>query len=98
MTLTDAARKRLVALLPEGNIGYEVQGYLGTCRGSTPVLKPVAFPLLDEENICAGGIQFYVKAEIVDFIRDCDMDYDPSFFGKGLTMTRSHQNGCACNN
>lgn len=96
MTLTDAARKRLTALLPKESGGFEVQGYLGTCRGSTPILKPVSHPDPDYVVSDAGGISFFIKPEIFEFLRDCTLDYDPSFFGKGLTMVRSHQHGCAC--
>jgi Fe-S cluster assembly iron-binding protein IscA len=96
MTLSDAARKRLLKLLPKESVGFEVQGYVGTCRGSTPVLKPVFHPPLHLEHITTSGLEFFVSADIAEFIRDCDIDYDPSFLGKGLTMTRSHQNGCAC--
>ena len=96
MTLSDAAKKRLIKLLPKGCIGFEVQGYLGTCRGSTPVLKPIAKPLPDAECMTVAGLSFFVAPDIAGFIRDCALDYDPSFFGKGLTMKRSHEHGCAC--
>ncbi|MFC1467264.1 hypothetical protein ACFLQY_01025 [Verrucomicrobiota bacterium] len=96
MTLSDAARERLTGLLPAGSVGFEVQGYLGTCSGSTPVLRPVGQTPSGEEIIQAGGLLFFVKPDMADLIRDCTFDYDPSFFGKGLTMTWTHRNGCAC--
>ena len=96
MTLSDAARKRLMKLLPEGSLGFEVQGYLGTCRGSTPVLRPVAQPPLNTERITADNLVFFVKPDLADLVRGCTLDYDPSFLGKGLTMIWEHHDGCAC--
>ena len=40
MNLTEKAEKRLTKLLPQDASGFSVEGFIGTCRGSTPVLKP----------------------------------------------------------
>ncbi len=40
MDLTGKAEKRLLKLLPQDAAGFSVEGFVGTCRGSTPILKP----------------------------------------------------------
>ncbi|MBL7012035.1 MAG: hypothetical protein ISR85_03795 [Kiritimatiellales bacterium] len=97
MNLTTAAKKRLQHLLPQEAAGLSVTGYLGTCRGSTPIMNPAAGPAAGQETITCGEISFFVNPDIADEFRDCKMDYDPSLFGKGLTATWPHRAGCACN-
>jgi len=98
MKLTTAAENRLKHLLPRDAGGFSVTGYLGTCRGSTPILKPAGEPEDGQETLQTKGIRFFVNPEIADEFRDCEMDYDPSLFGKGLTATWPHRSGCACHN
>ena len=97
MKLTTAAKKRLKALLPQDAEGFSVTGYMGTCRGSTPVLNPAGRPADGQETIETDGLLFFVDSEIADLFSDCEMDYDPSLFGKGLTAVWPHRDGCACN-
>ncbi len=97
MKMTNAAEKRLKHLLPQEASGFSVVGYLGTCRGSTPIINPVQGPADGQETMENAGILFFVNPDISDRFRDCEMDYDPSLFGKGLTATWPHRDGCACN-
>jgi Fe-S cluster assembly iron-binding protein IscA len=97
MNLTTAAKNRLKHLLPQEARGFSVTGYLGTCRGSTPVMSPAENPADGQEVIETDGLLFFVNPDIADEFRDCAMDYDPSLFGKGLTATWPHRSGCACN-
>ncbi len=96
MNLSTRAEARLKKLLPQGSAGFSVTGCLGTCRGSTPVMKPADGPADGQQTLTAGAITFFVNAEIADEFRDCTLDYDPSMFGKGLTATWPHRAGCAC--
>ena len=98
MKLTTTAKNRLKHLLPLEAEGFSVTGYLGTCRGSTPVLHPADHPEAEQETMQTDGILFFVNPDIADEFRDCEMDYDPSLFGKGLTATWPHRSGCACHN
>jgi Fe-S cluster assembly iron-binding protein IscA len=97
MKLSTAAKKRLKDLLPQDAAGFSVVDYMGTCRGSTPVMQPADGPADGQETITCDTISFFVNADIADEFRDCEMDYDPSLFGKGLTATWPHRAGCACN-
>jgi Fe-S cluster assembly iron-binding protein IscA len=97
MKLTTAAKNRLKHLLPREADGFSVTGYMGTCRGSTPILKPADGPVDGQETMLADGIRFFVNPDIAEEFRDCEMDHDPSLFGKGLTATWPHRSGCACN-
>jgi Fe-S cluster assembly iron-binding protein IscA len=97
MNLTKAAKKRLEHLLPADAEGFSVVGYLGTCRGSTPIMSPAAGPTDQQETMQSAGISFFVEKDIADEFRDCEIDHDPSLFGKGLTATWPHREGCACN-
>lgn len=96
MKLTDAAKKRLTELLPEESIGFSVEGFVGTCRGSTPELKPAKQATAGQQTLQQDGLTFFVNPEIADAFRDCSLDYDGSFFGKGLTAVWPHREGCAC--
>lgn len=97
MKLTPASENRLRELLPAEAKGFSVTGYMGTCRGSTPMLSPANEPKPNQETIECAGLVFYVNEEIAELFRDCEMDYDPSLFGKGLTAVWPHRDGCACN-
>lgn len=97
MKLTPAAEQRLKKLLPSDAAGFSVTGYVGTCRGSTPVLEPATQPRGNQTTIQDCGITFFVNTELADVFRDCEMDYDPALFGKGLTASWPHRDGCACN-
>ncbi len=96
MNLSESAEKRLVHLLPKEAAGFSVEGYIGTCRGSTPILNPVEQARPDQETFEHSGLTFYLNPEIADRFRSSSMDYDPSLFGKGLSATWPHENGCAC--
>ncbi len=95
MVITEAAKNRLIRLLPAGCKGFRYEGHIGTCRGSTPILKPVQEIATDEEIVEASGISFFTKKEHFERLCSCAIDYDPSFFGKGLNMTW-HRDGCVC--
>ena len=96
MNLTGNAEKRLKKLLSKGAAGFSVEGFIGTCRGSTPILKPVEQANPDQKTLQLSGLTFFVNPEIVTRFDECNLDYDRSFFGKGLTATWPHRNGCAC--
>lgn len=96
MNVSKPAETRLKALLPAEATGFSVIGYLGTCRGSTPIMKPAPSPADKQETMTAGDITFFVNSDIAEEFRDCELDYDPSLFGKGLTATWPHRAGCAC--
>ena len=96
MNLTETAEKRLVKLLPKEAVGFSVEGYIGTCRGSTPVLKPAQQANTDQETLTQSGLTFFVNREIAERFNTCDLDYDRSFLGKGLTATWPQCNECNC--
>lgn len=97
MNVSTNAETRLKKLLPAEAAGFSVTGYVGTCRGSTPVIKPASGPLPEQKTLECRGLCFYVNPDIADQFRDCTLDYDPALFGKGLTATWPHRAGCACN-
>jgi len=97
MNLSATAEKRLLKLLSKGASGFSVEGFIGTCRGSTPILKPVQKARSDQETIHSGDLTFYVNPETADRFRTCSIDYDPSLFGKGLSAIWPHKKDCACN-
>ena len=98
MRLTPAAEQRLKTLLPQEATGYSVLGYVGTCRGSTPILEPAQSAAPGQQTITDAGVTFFVNEDIADVFRDCEMNYDPSLFGKGLHAVWPHREGCACEN
>lgn len=96
MNLSEEAKRRLTALLPNDASGFSITGFVGTCRGSTPVMKPAQEALSGQETIASGSLTFFVNPDIAADFRDCAIDYDGSFLGKGLIVTWPHRPGCAC--
>jgi len=96
MKFSETAKTKLAGLLPDGAAGFSVTGFVGTCRGSTPVLNPAQKALAGQVTLECEGITFFVNPEIAVDFRDCAIDYDRSFLGKGLTVTWPHRAGCAC--
>lgn len=96
MKLSGTAKVKLTALLPKGAAGFSVTGFVGTCRGSTPVFHPAQEAKGDQVRFVCENITFFVNPEIAAEFRDCEIDYDRSFFGKGLIVTWPHRTGCAC--
>jgi len=96
MNLTVKAKRRLEKLLPQDAAGFSVEGFVGTCRGSTPVLKPAQQAGADQELFETNGLTFFLNPEIAERFRTCTLDYDRSFLGKGLTATWSQCEECAC--
>jgi len=96
MEISEKAERRLKKLLPAEANGYSVEGFVGTCRGSTPVLHPAPASQPGQETIECAGLTFFVNPDIADDFRDCSLECDRSFFGKGLTSTWPHRQGCAC--
>jgi len=96
MNLSETAKKRLAHLLPADATGFLIEGFVGTCRGSTPCLQPAQHAQAGQETIVCEGLTFFVNPEIAANVRDCSLDYDAAFFGKGLTATWPHRTGCAC--
>jgi Fe-S cluster assembly iron-binding protein IscA len=96
MNITETAKKRLTDLLPKEAAGFSVTGFVGTCRGSTPVLDPAQTAQAGQEALTCEGLTFFVNPDIAGDFHECSIDYDGSFMGKGLIVTWPHRNGCAC--
>ncbi len=96
MNLSGTAEKRLKKLLPRKAVGFSVGGFIGTCRGSTPILKPAQQAHGDQETFEHSGLIFYLTPNIAERFRTCSLDYDRSFFGKGLTASWAQCEECAC--
>jgi iron-sulfur cluster assembly protein len=99
MTVTDNAAERLRELLEKAGKaagGLRIEGFIGTCRGSTPILKPVDQPQGGDKVFETGGVRLFIAPDCVDQLAASTIDYDPSLFGKGLNMTWPHRDGCAC--
>jgi Fe-S cluster assembly iron-binding protein IscA len=96
MNLSQKAEKRLKKLLSEGAAGFSVTGFVGTCRGSTPVIQPALKAEAGQITVESAGLSFFVNAEIAERFSTCNLDYDGSFLGKGLTATWPQCDKCAC--
>jgi len=96
MNISETAEKRLKALLPPEAVGYSATDFVGTCRGSTPVIQPVQAAQPDQETLTQNGLTFFVNRKIVEKFSTCDLDYDRSFLGKGLNASWPQCNECNC--
>jgi Fe-S cluster assembly iron-binding protein IscA len=96
MNLTEKAEQRLKKLLPKEAVGFSVTGFVGTCRGSTPVIQPAQEAQPGQETLAQSGLTFFLNPEIAERFGTCSLDYDRSFLGKGLTATWAQCEECAC--
>jgi len=96
MQITKPAQTKLRRLLPDGWTGFRYNGFIGTCTGSTPLIKPVKEPWKGV-RVEAAGIVFFASPRDALVLDAATLDYDSRFFGKGLTMTWPHgTEGCGC--
>ena len=97
MELTAAAEKRLRELSAKTDAGnLRLEGLIGTCRGSAPVLKPASGPKPGDAVFEAGGIKIFIAPDCIARMSQATIDYDSSLFGKGLTVQWPHHAGCSC--
>jgi hypothetical protein len=57
------------------------------------MLKPADSPDGDEQEICAGDLRFFARADIAEVLKKATLDYDSRVFGRGLNLTWEHQAG-----
>lgn len=99
LKVTNNATKKLremLSRLGDDVAAYRITGFMGTCRGSTPVLDPVNEPVKGDVKVLDEPVAMYVIREYADLMESATLDYDGSFMGKGLMMTWEHQEGCPC--
>ncbi len=96
MRITAKAKTKLAALLPGDCCGFRFEGVVGSCRGSTPILKPIRTPEPGSVLVECEGLVFYCFPEQADCLQDGTLDYDPSMFGRGLNLTWPHRESCQC--
>ncbi len=100
MRITPKARARLGKLLGSGRRsfgGLRFEGCMGTCRGSTPLLRPARAARDGETEVLCDGIAFFANSEFADLLARAVIDYDSALFGRGLYMTWPHR-GSGCPN
>ena len=88
--------KELCARLDSAAGGLRFEGYIGTCRGSSPVFKPAASRRANEEEVTVSGIRFFVPVRERGVFDSASLDLDTSFMGRGLFLTWPHREGCKC--
>lgn len=99
MVISPAAAKRLTQLLAKcpGRVsGLRFEGHVGTCRGSSPIFKPVETPESDDQCCVIKGVAFYVPPDKKAVFDAATLDVDRSFMGKGLFLKWPHMEDCEC--
>ena len=96
MNISETAEKRLKKLLSKEAAGFSVTGFVGTCRGSTPCINPAQQAQPGQQTLECAGLTFFVNPEIAERFSTCNLDYDRSFFGKGLTASWPQCEECNC--
>jgi len=100
MIITASARDRLEQLLqaaPAGSIGFRMRDVIGSCRGSVPLLEPVAQAGVGDEVIMAGKCRLFIPHDLIGTNAEAVLDYDAALFGMGLNLSRDHCDNCQCN-
>ncbi|NMA45462.1 MAG: iron-sulfur cluster biosynthesis family protein [Lentisphaerae bacterium] len=96
MTISPAAHAKLSALLKKSGremIGYRFDGAIGNCRGSVPLLKPVAVAPAAFLTVVVDGIAFFIPEEYRDVFASAALDYDERLFNRGLKLSWPHREG-----
>ena len=96
MQVTDEAAKRLEVLRRRAGgrcLGFWLQETIGTCRGSCPVLKPVSEPVPGTVEVSGRGVPFYAAPEYAEVLEEAVLDFDGTFFGRGLVVSWPHREG-----
>lgn len=100
MTVTEKAQKRLRKLSKRsdaGANGFRIESYVGTCRGSSPVIKPVEKATEQDLVIEFDDSLFVAVAEDCrQTLENAELDFQGGFLGRGLTLTWPHSDGCHC--
>jgi Fe-S cluster assembly iron-binding protein IscA len=99
MVISESAASRLQELrdrLGSPGCGLRFEGHLGTCHGSSPILKPAQGARPGEREVTVDGIKFFVPAEHDEVFERAQLDMDGSFMGRGLYLTWPHREGCDC--
>ena len=99
MIVTQAAKDKLGGLchrLGKSVVGLRFEGYVGTCRGSSPVLKPVRKPHERDVRTVVEGVTFFVPPDQSVVFEHATLDVDDALLGRGLTLTWPHVDGCRC--
>ena len=96
MTISPPAHAKLTALLKKSGrsmIGYRFDGSVANCRGSVPLLKPVATPPAAFHAVIVDGIAFFIPDDYRDVFASATLDYDDRLFNRGLKLTWPHREG-----
>jgi Fe-S cluster assembly iron-binding protein IscA len=96
MTISPSACSRLQAMLEKSGrqmIGYRFDGVVGNCRGSIPLLRPVAAAPPSHAKFEAAGMSFFVARDYEELFADATLDYDGRLFGRGLSLSWPHREG-----
>jgi Fe-S cluster assembly iron-binding protein IscA len=96
MNISTKAEARLKKLLPPEAVGFSVADFIGTCRGSTPAIQPAQSAQPGQKTLLCEGLTFFLNPEIAEHFSTCNLDYDPSFLGKGLTASWPQCKECNC--
>lgn len=99
MDITSDAARRLRVLqdrLGSTRGGLRFEGYIGTCKGSSPVLKPASAPESGQDEVVVKGIRFFVPPDQRAVFAAARLDFESGLMGRGLHMTWAHRDGCAC--
>ena len=96
MTLHEPAMKKLMALGAAAGGKLRFNGYMGSCRGCAPLFKPVIGPDEQDTVETIGDVVFYIPRKYLEIWRHGVLDFESGLFGRGLTMTWPHMDGCPC--
>ncbi len=99
MIITRAAQERLSVLANRSKppiTGFRLRDYIGSCRGSTPLLKPARHGAEGDREVKCGAVSLFIPEQFHVIAEGATLDYDGSFLGPGLFLTWAHREGCEC--
>jgi len=99
MQISATARQRLLHLRRQAGaacIGFRCRGFIGTCRGSTPILEPIEQASPDEQCQNEGDFILLFPAEHQATAALANLDYEGGLLGRGLYVTWPHHDNCHC--
>jgi len=87
---------RLLKSAGSSSCRLRLEGVIGTCRGSTPVLRPVDAAAEGDAEVQCEGLVLYIPEEHAHLVDSAVLDWETSFMGRGLSLTWPHSDACHC--
>ena len=99
MQVSDKAQTKLAGMLGRAGPkyhGFRLEGYVGACHASIPLLRLAAGPGRRDSEVRFGNIRIWVTHAIQDRMQDAAIDYETTLFKRGFSLSLPQCSTCEC--